>query len=230
MRLKKPMVCGVIFGAIAGGLMGWGGSYGTAFANQGILTIAVYAEAGAKAFACYLTGCCIAFFGTAISTYVIGFEDIPEEEEVKKSEDISVLSPVTGKVKSIKDNDIKILPEIGEITASSDCEVKVIYPSLQAIGLTMKNDRNQKIELFIHIGENLSELNGKYFEKYVEVGDKIKKGDKILSFDMEKIKEEGYDTTVSISVANKESYNEIASVTEEGNFVNERTEIMIAVL
>ena len=47
---------------------------------------------------------------------------------------------------------------------------------------------------------------------------------------MEKIKEEGYDTTVSISVANKESYNEIASVTEEGNFVNERTEIMIAVL
>jgi len=224
------MVCGVIFGAIAGGLMGWGGSYGTAFANQGILTIAVYAEAGAKAFACYLIGCCIAFFGSAISTYVIGFEDIPEEKEVKKSEDISVLSPVTGKVKSIKDNDIKILPEIGEITASSDCEVKVIYPSLQAIGLTMKNDRNQKIELFIHIGENLSELNGKYFEKYVEVGDKIKKGDKILSFDMEKIKEEGYDTTVSISVANKESYNEIASVTEEGNFVNERTEIMIAVL
>ena len=133
-------------------------------------------------------------------------------------------------MKSIKDNDIKILPEIGEITASSDCEEIVISTSLQAIGLTMKNDRNQKIELFIHIGENLSELNGKYFEKYVEVGDKIKKGDKILSFDMEKIKEEGYVTTVSISVANKESYNEIASVTEEGNFVNERTEIMIAVL
>ena len=41
--------------------MGWGGSYGTAFANQGLLTIPVYAEAGTKAFICYLLGCGIAF-------------------------------------------------------------------------------------------------------------------------------------------------------------------------
>ncbi|MDO5518438.1 MAG: PTS transporter subunit EIIC, partial [Clostridium sp.] len=45
LRLKKPMVCAVICGAIGGGIMGFGGAYGNAFANQGILTIPVYAEA-----------------------------------------------------------------------------------------------------------------------------------------------------------------------------------------
>lgn len=78
LRLKRPMLCAIICGAIAGGVMGWGGSYGTAFANQGILTIAVYAEAGAKAFISYLAGIAIAFFGSAILTYIVGFKDITE--------------------------------------------------------------------------------------------------------------------------------------------------------
>lgn len=56
------MIYAVASGAAGGALMGWGGSYGTAFANQGLLTIPVYAEAGTKAFICYLLGCGIAFF------------------------------------------------------------------------------------------------------------------------------------------------------------------------
>ncbi|TYG33932.1 PTS beta-glucoside transporter subunit EIIBCA [Lonepinella koalarum] len=85
LRLKKPMICAVICGAIAGGLMGWGGSYGTAFANQGVLTIPVYAV-GVKPFVCYLLGIAIAFFGSAILTYIVGFDDIPEiteKEEIR---------------------------------------------------------------------------------------------------------------------------------------------------
>ena len=49
--------------------MGWGGSYGTAFANQGLLTIPVYAEAGTKAFICYLLGCGIAFWCISINDF-----------------------------------------------------------------------------------------------------------------------------------------------------------------
>ena len=55
------MIYAVASGAAGGALMGWGGSYRTAFANQGLLTIPVYAEAGTKAFICYLLGCGIAF-------------------------------------------------------------------------------------------------------------------------------------------------------------------------
>lgn len=76
LRLKKPMICAVICGAIGGGVMGFGGAFGNAFANQGILTIPVYAEAGTTGFLSYLAGCVIAFFGSAILTYIIGFEDI----------------------------------------------------------------------------------------------------------------------------------------------------------
>ena len=59
LAVKTDDLCGGL--AEQAALMGWGGSYGTAFANQGLLTIPVYAEAGTKAFICYLLGCGIAF-------------------------------------------------------------------------------------------------------------------------------------------------------------------------
>lgn len=84
LRLKKPMICAVICGAIGGGIMGYGGAFGTAFANQGILTIPVYADAGLRGFAAYLIGCAVAFFGSAVLTYMVGFKDIEEEIEEKE--------------------------------------------------------------------------------------------------------------------------------------------------
>lgn len=84
LRLKKPMICAVICGAIGGGIMGYGGAFGTAFANQGVLTIPVYAAAGNKGFAAYLIGCAVAFFGSAVLTYIVGFKEIEEEIEEKE--------------------------------------------------------------------------------------------------------------------------------------------------
>lgn len=84
LRLKKPMICAVICGAIGGGIMGYGGAFGTAFANQGVLTIPVYADAGIRGFAAYLIGCAVAFFGSAVLTYMVGFKDIEEEIEEKE--------------------------------------------------------------------------------------------------------------------------------------------------
>lgn len=86
LRLKKPMICAVICGAIGGSVMGYGGAFGIAFANQGLLTIPVYAEAGVRGFLSYLIGIAIAFFGSAILTYIVGFEDIKEEESQSEVE------------------------------------------------------------------------------------------------------------------------------------------------
>ena len=80
LRLKKPMICAVICGAIGGGIMGYGGAFGISFANQGVLTIPVYAQAGTKGFLAYLIGCLVAFFGSAILTYIVGFNDIEDEK------------------------------------------------------------------------------------------------------------------------------------------------------
>lgn len=84
LRLKKPMIYTVICGAIGGGVMGYGGAYGIAFANQGLLTIPVYAQAGVMGFTSYLIGIAIAFFGSAALTYILGFEDIKEEVAIKE--------------------------------------------------------------------------------------------------------------------------------------------------
>ncbi|MCX8596284.1 MULTISPECIES: beta-glucoside-specific PTS transporter subunit IIABC [unclassified Gilliamella] len=220
LRLKKPMICAVVCGALAGGLMGWGGSYGTAFANQGVLTIPVYAEAGTKAFLCYLIGIGFAFFGSCIMTMIVGFNDIPNEKESKTIQtllttDTTILSPVEGEVialNQVKDEvfasgamgkGIAVYPKVGEIVAPADCTVSVLYPTLHAIGLTLDNG----IELLIHIGIDTVKLQGKYFKSYVQAGQHITKGTKIVSFDIDKIKE--FDLTTSIIVANSDQYKNI---------------------
>lgn len=86
LRLKKPMICAVICGAIGGAVMGYGGAFGIAFANQGLLTIPVYAEAGVKGFLSYLIGIAVAFFGSLALTYIVGFDDIKEESSSEQQE------------------------------------------------------------------------------------------------------------------------------------------------
>ncbi|ORF46830.1 beta-glucoside-specific PTS transporter subunit IIABC [Gilliamella apicola] len=225
LRLKRPMICAVICGAIAGGLMGWGGSYGNAFANQGVLTIPVYAEAGTKAFLCYLIGIGFAFFGSCIMTMIVGFNDIPNEEASKTVEttsstqltsDTAIVSPVAGEVialDQVKDEafasgamgkGIAVYPRVGEIVAPEDCTVTALYPTLHAMGIKLDNG----IELLIHIGIDTVNLQGKYFQSYVHAGQHITKGTKLVSFDIDKIKQK-FDLTTSIIVVNSEQYKNI---------------------
>ena len=225
LRLKRPMICAVICGAIAGGLMGWGGSYGNAFANQGVLTIPVYAEAGTKAFLCYLIGIGFAFFGSCIMTMIVGFNDIPNEEASKTVEttsstqltsDTAIVSPVAGEVialDQVKDEafasgamgkGIAVYPRVGEIVAPEDCTVTALYPTLHAMGLKLDNG----IELLIHIGIDTVNLQGQYFQSYVHAGQHITKGTKLVSFDIDKIKQQ-FDLTTSIIVVNSDQYKNI---------------------
>ena len=224
LRLKKPMICAVICGAIGGGVMGWGGSYGTAFANQGILTIPVYAEAGSTPFMCYLLGIAIAFLGSAGLTWVVGFEDLVAEAEVKiavddfaAAEKRLIASPVEGRLlplTEVKDTvfsslamgkGIAVLPTKGEIVAPEDCLVSVIYPTMHAIGLCLDNGA----ELLVHIGMDTVEMKGEGFQKFVQVGSHIEKGTTIIRFDIDRIKEAGYDPTVVVVVANTDAYRDV---------------------
>lgn len=81
LRLKRPMIYAVICGALGGAVMGAGGVYGDAFANNGILTMATYAAFGIRKFLFYLAGICISFFGAAFMTFLLGFEDTDQEAE-----------------------------------------------------------------------------------------------------------------------------------------------------
>lgn len=88
LRLKKPMVCAIIAGAVGGAIMGFGGVYGDAFANNGVLTIFTYAAFGMRKFMFYLVGIAVAYFGAAALTYIVGFEE--ELSEERNSENMNV--------------------------------------------------------------------------------------------------------------------------------------------
>lgn len=232
LRLKKPMVCAVICGAVGGAIMGIGGVYGDSFANNGVLTIFSYAAFGIRPFIFYLVGCIIAFFGAAVMTYIVGFEDIPDKNQNPEKETAdkkriqdtdgaySITSPIEGKAIPLNQvNDevfasealgkgIAIIPEKGEVVAPADCTVTLIYPTLHAMGLTLDNG----VELLVHVGMDTVNLEGKYFEKHVEEGTHVKKGTKIVSFDIDKIKQAGYDTTVPIVVGNTGDYAEVNGI------------------
>ncbi|MEQ8122075.1 beta-glucoside-specific PTS transporter subunit IIABC [Enterococcus faecalis] len=220
LRLKKPMIYAVASGAAGGALMGWGGSYGTAFANQGLLTIPVYAEAGTKAFICYLLGCGIAFFGAFLLTIFLGFNDLPldesrqepslktETETVKEKQRIQ--APVQGQLVSLDQiNDevfasqqmgktLAIYPTEEQIVSPGNGQVTALYPTHHAIGLKLDNGA----EILLHIGINTVELKGWGFETFVKVGERVRLGQKLLSFDKQIIQAAGYDPTVLVIVTN----------------------------
>ena len=71
------------------------------------------------------------------------------------------------------------------------------------------------MELLIHIGMDTVRLEGEGFAKHVNEGDRITKGTKIVSFDIDKIKKAGYDTTVSVVVSNMEAFSQVEGVPME---------------
>ncbi|MDB1628382.1 beta-glucoside-specific PTS transporter subunit IIABC [Enterococcus faecalis] len=222
LRLKKPMIYAVASGAAGGALMGWGDSYGTAFANQGLLTIPVYAEAGTKAFICYLLGCGIAFFGAFLLTIFLGFNDLPLDDSRQESslktetetgtvkEKQRIQAPVQGQLVSLDQiNDevfasqqmgktLAIYPIEEQIVSPENGQVTALYPTHHAIGLKLDNGA----EILLHIGINTVELKGRGFETFVKVGERVRLGQKLLSFDKQIIQAAGYDPTVLVIVTN----------------------------
>lgn len=238
LRLKKPMIYAVISGALGGALMGWGGSYGNAFANQGVLTIPVYAEAGTKAFVCYLLGCLIAFGGACIMTVVLGFKDLPEENAKKVQEtltdavreainddlvfedsDLVVDSPVEGRTISLAEvpDEVFASGAMGKGIAVYPSKGEIVAPMDATVSVLYPTMHaigltlDNGVEMLIHIGIDTVNLDGKFFEKHANVGEHLTKGQRIVSFDMQGIEAAGYDLTTSVIITNSSNYVAIGS-------------------
>ena len=218
LRLKKPMICGCIAGAIGGAVAGGFRAVSWGYNMPGIATIPAYFKAGYMGqFLGFLLSILISFILGAVFTWVAGFKEevtATENIEEKKAEEKAVSdvetdetlilgSPVEGHViplEQVKDDvfaskamgdGIGILPRKEQVYAPCDGMVEVVFPTGHAIGIS-----NGDVELLIHIGLNTVELDGKGFQAYVKQGDKVKKGDLLVTFDKEFIEDEGYDSTV----------------------------------
>ena len=247
LRLKRPML-GACIGAAAGGL--FGGFFQMkcfGIATPAIVTIVQYVEKGKPqsllfAALTILLTVVVAF----IATMIIGFEDVVDEnddeldmleteskKEVKVMENaIDIASPAEGKVISLSEvadatfaqeilgKGAAIVPEKGVIYAPFDGKVDVMFETGHAVGLVGENG----VELLVHIGIDTVNLEGKYFSPKKAAGDVVKKGDVLIEFDIEKIKEAGYDVTTPVIVSNTDQYAIVektatGEVTKESNLI-----------
>ncbi len=95
-----------------------------------------------------------------------------------------------------------IEPETGEVSAPFDGEISSIAETRHAIGITGPDG----MELLIHVGVDTVKMNGDGFTVLVSEGDKVRAGQKLMTFDISKIKAAGYSTTSAVLLTNSDEY------------------------
>ncbi len=93
-----------------------------------------------------------------------------------------------------------IIPSENTVISPLSGTVDVVFPTKHAIGIKS----NTGIEFIIHIGIDTVKLNGEGFTSYVEQGQKISQGEKLVTFDLDLIKSKGYDTSVIVIFPNND--------------------------
>ncbi|MGV3075091.1 beta-glucoside-specific PTS transporter subunit IIABC [Clostridium baratii] len=232
LKFKKPFIMASIGSGIAGAIVGYAGTGASGFVGCSILTLPAYIGQG---FGLFLVACALAFLVSAIGTYLFGYSDklLVKENNTKvalaKEEEIEVASPVNGTVMMLSDvkdeafssealgKGIAIVPKEGKLYSPIDGVVEAVFPTGHAIGLKATNGA----ELLIHIGFNTVDLNGKYFDTKVKNGQSVKKGELLVEFDIDKIKNEGYDVTTPVLVTNHDIFRGVIATNESEITVGE---------
>ncbi len=141
------------------------------------------------------------------------------KEKLSKNDNKSILigSPIEGEVISIKEvNDptfaeemlgkgIAIIPSKGRVVAPVDGEITILFDTKHAVSITSE----QGVEMLIHVGLDTVKLKGEPFTAYVKAGDKVKAGDLLVEFDIEKIKEAGYEIATPVVICNTGEFSEV---------------------
>ena len=102
---------------------------------------------------------------------------------------------------------IAIEPIDGELVAPADGEISSTFETHHAVGMTTTDGA----ELLMHIGIDTVKLGGKHFTYLVNEGDKVKKGQPLIRFELEAIKAEGYPVTTPLIVCNTDDYAAVAA-------------------
>lgn len=228
LRYVKPFIAGCIggaAGALVAGIMHVGAS---AYGITGIFGFLITTDCTLG----YLLDMVVAAAVAFIISWILYKEkpETVETEETKESaydtesehatevtEKDTVYSPMEGKLipmeevpdetfasKALGDG-VAVIPESGKVYAPFDGQVEMVYDTKHAIGLVSEDG----MELLIHVGINTVELGGKCFTAKAENGQKMKKGDLLLEFDMDGIQKAGYPIVTPVIVTNSDDYEEL---------------------
>ena len=145
-----------------------------------------------------------------------------QEKPEKLFAQVEIASPMKGKVlklESIKDDAFAsavlgkgaaVLPEEGKVYAPADGVISTLFPTLHALGM----ETDEGVELLIHIGLDTVQLNGEGFEAKVSQGDRVKKGQLLVTFDKEFIESKGYCMETPVIVTNTDDFLEVVEIGE----------------
>ena len=100
---------------------------------------------------------------------------------------------------------IAIEPTVGKLYAPADGVIETVFETKHAVGMTTDDG----VELLLHIGIDTVKLGGKHFEAHVAPEQTVKKGDLLVSFDMDAIKAAGYPLTTPMIICNTDDYASI---------------------
>ena len=216
LKYKFPLIAGCIAGAIAGAFvyifklssLGFGATAIPGItiidpANNGYVNYIIVHLIG------LILGVVICYtFGKAKTKKVIAEENrITPEIKIENnknadSNEISLISPIKGEVKDISESSdetfaskvmgdgILVNPSEEIFVAPADATVELVFPTKHAIGLSLKDGS----QILMHCGINTVSMNGEGFEVYVEEGQEVKQGDKLIKMDLEKVKQAGHST------------------------------------
>lgn len=225
---KTPFVFSMIGAAVGGLYLMVNGVTGYTMGGLGIFGVLNYingddASGMIHAFVAILIamviGFSLTFFFWKDNTVV---EEMTENKEAQKALKEAILSPVKGRVLPLsKASDqafaqgalgkgVLIEPTEGVVRAPFDGTVMTLFPTLHAIGLIS----DQGMELLIHIGMDTVQLEGNGFEAKVKQGDRVKKGQVLVTFDIEAIKAAGYSVETPVIVTNTGDYLDIVETQE----------------
>lgn len=244
LKYKRPLYACMIAGGVSGLYAGIVGLKCYAVASPSLISLVQYMDPkGGSNFINALITSGISVVLAFVLTWVLGFEDPANEEDEEINEEITVeeaksktnsivLSPIEGKVVSLKQvNDITfseeimgkgaaIIPTVGRAVAPVDGTVSALFETKHAIGLTADNGA----EILIHIGLDTVKLGGKHFTAHVKSGDRVKAGDLLVEFDIEEIKKEGYEVITPVLVTNTHDYKDILSLIDRD--IKEKEELI----
>ena len=101
-------------------------------------------------------------------------------------------------------------PSEGKLYAPCDGKIDSVFDTKHAVNMVSDDG----VEILLHIGIDTVKLGGQYFEAHVSDGQEVKKGDLLISFDMDKIKAAGYKVTTPLIIGNTDDYASVKPVAQ----------------
>lgn len=109
---------------------------------------------------------------------------------------------------------VAVEPSEGRLYAPCDGKIEMVFDTKHAVNIVS----SEGCEILLHIGIDTVKLGGKFFDAHVSDGQDIKKGDLLISFDIDGIKSAGYKTTTPMIICNTDDYTSV-SVTADGTVI-----------